>query len=523
MLVPSSLNHDSIYEQVNNNKEKIKKNKFHKEMIIFEMANNHMGDVNHGIRILEELAKIKENYLDYFNFSIKFQFRNISTFIHNRYKGSNLKFVRRFEETALSENNWRKLLTIATKYNFNVLATPFDEKSVDRIINYKFKTIKIASCSLTDWPLLEKIAKSKKEVIFSTAGSTTEEIDSVVSFFKNRKIDFTLMYCVGKYPTSNKDLNIGALSFLKNRYPGVRIGYSTHENPNNQYAGGLALALGAKVFEKHVGLETTDYTLNDYSANPNQIICWLESLKISKLMIGNTIRRVECKREKKELRNLQRGAFVKKYIKKGEKIRSGDLQLCIPSEKNGFVANDLSKYKEYMSTKNIKQGEQISNFNCKVVDNSKKISAIVKKIKTFIKKSKVIIPNGINLEISHHYGIDKFSTFGISMFSIVNQEYCKKIIIVFPEQNHPEQYHKIKKETFHILFGELNLKVNDMRKTLKPGDVITIEPHEKHKFSSKLGCVFEEISSNHKISDSYYVDPNIKKNKDRKTFIRFWK
>ena len=84
-------------------------------------------------------------------------------------------------------------------------------------------------------------------------------------------------------------------------------------------------------------------------------------------------------------------------------------------------------------------------------------------------------------------------------------------------------YHKIKKETFHILYGSLNLKLNGKLIYLKPKDIITIEPGVNHEFSSKSGCIFEEISTNHKVSDSYYTDSKINNNKNRKTFVKFWR
>ena len=65
-----------------------------RELIIFEMANNHMGDVEHGIDIINELSKIKDKYTKYFNFAVKFQFRDLDTFIHSDFKGSNLNFIK---------------------------------------------------------------------------------------------------------------------------------------------------------------------------------------------------------------------------------------------------------------------------------------------------------------------------------------------------------------------------------------------------------------------------------------------
>ena len=94
--------------------------------------------------------------------------------------------------------------------------------------------IKIASCSLADWPLIEKIALTNKPVIFSTAGSDLESIDAMVSFFRNRNIEASLLHCVGLYPTPSSELNIGQIRVFRERYPEMRIGYSTHEDPTHE-------------------------------------------------------------------------------------------------------------------------------------------------------------------------------------------------------------------------------------------------------------------------------------------------
>ena len=104
-------------------------------------------------------------------------------------------------------------------------------------------------------------------------------------------------------------------------------------------------------------------------------------------------------------------------------------------------------------------------------------------------------PSQADLEISHHYGIDHFYETGIAMITVVNREYCKKLIIVLPNQNHPEQYHLKKEETFVVLHGELDLKLSVLTPianswpeielsghTLCVGDVITIEPEVRHEF-----------------------------------------
>jgi len=133
--------------------------------------------------------------------------------------------------------------------------------------------------------------------------------------------------------------------------------------------------------------------------------------------------------------------------------------------------------------------------------------------------SKATLPRGARLEISHHYGIENFYKYGITMINIINHRYCKKLIIMLPGQNHPAQFHKIKEESFFILYGKVNLILDKKKHVLNPGDIKTIKKGEIHEFYTKHGAVIEELSTQHIKTDSFYLDKKIEKNKNRKSFI----
>jgi N-acetylneuraminate synthase len=162
------------------------------------------------------------------------------------------------------------------------MCTPFDEDSVDWIEQHGFDMLKIASCSLTDWPLLERVAQSSLPLVASTAGATMEEIENVVQFFLHRHKSLAVMHCVGEYPTPRENLQLGQIKLLQQRFPEVSIGYSTHEDPSETEAVKMAIALGAQLFEKHVGVGE----LNAYSANPEQVRNWLVSAQQGFAMMG---------------------------------------------------------------------------------------------------------------------------------------------------------------------------------------------------------------------------------------------
>src|SRR5215831_4420251 len=141
---------------------------FARPLFIFEMANNHMGSVEHGLRIVEAMREASSGFP--FAFAVKLQYRDIDTFIHPDYKNRfDLKLVKRFSETRLSWEQYKVIKDAIDAAGFLSICTPWDEVSVDRIEEHGYDFIKIPSCYLTDWPLLERIAKSHLPVIGSVA------------------------------------------------------------------------------------------------------------------------------------------------------------------------------------------------------------------------------------------------------------------------------------------------------------------------------------------------------------------
>jgi D-lyxose ketol-isomerase len=156
------------------------------------------------------------------------------------------------------------------------------------------------------------------------------------------------------------------------------------------------------------------------------------------------------------------------------------------------------------------------------VDAREKVWNIAQRVKKLLEDSHITVPGGVGLEISHHYGIEKFDEIGLTLITVVNRDYCKKLLVTLPGQFHPEQFHKQKEETFHVLYGEVHLELDGKRQTCRIGDVVTVLPGVRHAFRSDTGAIIEEISSTHIKDDSYYTDPAIAMNTNRKTYLTYW-
>ena len=491
-------------------------------LFVFEMANNHQGNVKHGLRIIREIHKVSKKFN--FNFGFKFQHRDIDTYIHPDFKKRlDIKYVKRFSETKLSEKEFKILKDEVEKLGFLSICTPFDEKSVDFIEKHNFNILKIASCSFTDWPLLERIVKTNKPIIASVGGVPLKDIDNVVSFFQHREKKFTLMHCVGQYPTPITGVQLNQIDLLKKRYPDVEIGYSTHEEPDNFDAVKMAIAKGATVFEKHVGITDKKIELNAYSATPDQVEKWLTAAKQAFNMSGVAEKRMKFdEKEMSDLKQFKRGVFAKKEIKKNEKLDSSNIFFAWPNQHKQLLANDVSRYIVYQSKKNIKKNAPILVPDLNKSNQREQVYKIILEARKFLQKAKISLPDKLEVEISHHYGIDNFYRTGAVMITCVNREYCKKIIILFPGQKHPTHFHKQKEETFQVLSGEMSLCLNNKKEEHKAGDIVLVQPGVKHNFSTEKGVIFEEVSTTHFKNDSFYEDKKIIANKNRKTHLTYW-
>mgnify|MGYP001246775315 CR=1 FL=1 len=495
-----------------------------KPLVILEVANNHMGDLNHLKKIINVYSKITSKYKIKIDFAIKFQFRDLESYIHPTANKHN-KGVIRFTSTRFNQSEWKKVVRFAKK-KFKIICTPFDEKSIINIEKNRFDFLKIASCSYDDWPLIEKIKKSKLPVICSIGGAEENQITKLVSFFK-KKIEsnkFYLMYCVALYPTKINDLNLEYFSKLKNKFGDIVQGFSSHEDKSSCLTGAIAYSKGARIFERHINLYNNKYKINEYSTEPKQFDNWLSSLAIAIKINGNNIdRNKNLIKEKKQLIKFQRGVYVSKSQKllKGEELKEKNVSFYFPTLKNQLTANKFSKYSTFLLKKDKNSLEPIFLDEVKILDHRSQIEIIKSKIIELIKLSKVTLPKNIKLEISHHYGLKNFNKFGLSMITIVNEKYCKKLLFLINNQSHPKQYHKKKHESFFLLYGKIKVELNSKSFILKPGDIINIPAQVKHFFKdiSENGSVIEELSTTSKKNDSFYIDKKINKNIKRKSFV----
>ncbi len=494
-----------------------------RDMFILDLANNHQGSVEHGLKIIQSNAQVIKKHS--VRAAIKFQFRQLDSFIHpNHQSGSDLKYIQRFQSTRLDHSQFQTLLNEIWAHGLLAMCTPFDEESVNVAVEMGFNILKVASCSAKDWPLLEEIASAGPPVVCSTGGLTLEDIDNVVSFFQHRAVHFALMHCVSVYPTPDTMLALNQIRMLRNRYPQVSIGWSTHENPNDTTPVQLAVALGAQLFERHIGVETDKIKLNAYSSTPEQVDKWLEAHGRATVLCGPHSRPPISEVEQASLDGLRRGVYAKRPLKKGQVISSDSVYFAMP-----YIEGQLESghWKEgYHVLQDITPDNPVMKEGVEIEVNQgiATLKQVIHEIKALLNEAKIQLGSEFKVEYSHHYGLENFRKTGAVIIECINREYCKKLVAQLPGQRHPSHYHARKEETFQILYGILHVNTDGCPRTLHPGETILILPGVWHSFWTETGVIFEEVSTTHFNNDSFYADKRINKlaRSDRKTMVDHW-
>jgi len=315
---------------------------FFEDLFVLEMANNHWGRVDRGIAIIDAFAKVAR--YNGVRASIKLQFRDVDTFVHRDHRDrEDVRYIKKTVDTKMSKNDYRRLVDHIRKSGCIPTATPFDEASVDLIEALQMPFIKIASSDINDWVLIERIAKTKLPVIASTGGSSIKDVDDIVSYFEKRNLNLAINHCVSLYPSEDDQLELNQVDFLRNRYPNVTIGFSTHEYQDWNSSIMMAYAKGARTFERHIDIDADGIAVSPYCSTPEQCDVWFKAFKKAKEMCGSSgeSKRIPPRAEVEYLDALVRGVYLKHDVNVGHRITDQDVYLAIPLLKGQLSYREL--------------------------------------------------------------------------------------------------------------------------------------------------------------------------------------
>ena len=263
------------------------------DLFVLELANNHWGKLSRGLKIIRDFGEVvRRNQV---RAALKLQFRDVGSFIHRQHRDrEDVRYIKKVGATELPWDELGELVQAIRDEGMIAMATPFDEVSVDKCLEFDLAIIKIASSDIRDRVLLEKIATAGKPVIASSGGAAVEDMDHLVEFFGERGLPFALNHCVSIYPSEDGELELNQIDFLKARYPGTVIGFSSHEMTDWANSMLIAYAKGARTFERHIDIDHEGVPVSPYCTLPDQAETWFRAVHKAREMCGASTPSATC-------------------------------------------------------------------------------------------------------------------------------------------------------------------------------------------------------------------------------------
>lgn len=258
--------------------------------VIGEIGLNHNGEVELAKRLIDVAAEAGVD-------AVKFQKRTpeISTPEHMRDVpretpwGSMTYFDYR-KRIEFDRDAYVEIADHAILRGLDWFASPWDAPSVAFLEELGVVAHKIASACLTDRELLEAVSETGKPVILSTGMSTIEQIDEAIGILGTDRL--VLLHATSTYPMEPHEANLRVIPMLRDRYPGVPVGYSGHER--GLQISLAAIALGAVAIERHITLDRTMWG-SDHAASlePAGLRTLVRDIRVIEAALGDGVKRVQ--------------------------------------------------------------------------------------------------------------------------------------------------------------------------------------------------------------------------------------
>jgi N-acetylneuraminate synthase len=176
-------------------------------------------------------------------------------------------------------------------------ASCWDVDSVLFLASFNPPWLKIPSALITNEALVSAYACTQLPLIVSTGMSTWEEIDECLENI-NAHDDYniyqhgiTLLHCHSSYPSPLEEINLACITSFKERYPGVKVGYSSHTV--SPWPCLMAVVYGAEVVEFHLTLDRASFGSDQAaSLEPTAAKKLVEEIRTFEKCKGDGIKRV---------------------------------------------------------------------------------------------------------------------------------------------------------------------------------------------------------------------------------------
>ncbi len=299
-----------------------------KYFVIAEIGGNHEGDYDYARKLLLDAA---ESGAD----AVKFQMYKPDKLVS---KVEDEQRNRHFSKFSLTDEQYVGLARLAQEKGIIFMCSVWDLASLELLDSY-IPIHKVGSGDLTNYPMLEALAKTGKPLLIATAMATLEEIRQTVDYIDKvnpdviKKGKLVIMQCVAMYGSPRDEFaNLAVLENLKREFPNIVIGYSDHTE--GILAAQYAAAMGARVLELHfTDDKSRDFRDHHFSVTREEMKELVGNLGRLASMLGTgkkePVKEVETDDRISEFR---RACYFNRDMKSGDIVGRNNLDTLRPNK-----------------------------------------------------------------------------------------------------------------------------------------------------------------------------------------------
>lgn len=332
--------------------------------IIAEAGVNHNGRLDLALQLVDVAAKMGAD-------AVKFQTFRAEQVVTDQGKmadyqkknlGKEKSQLDMLRELELKENLYPKIIERCKKRGIMFLSTPHGGRnSVDFLESLGVAAFKVGSGDLTNFLLLDRLAKTRKPLILSSGMATMKEIKEAIKFIKNRgNSHIAMLHCTTDYPCKPEDVNMAAMVTMIKQLD-IPVGYSDHTI--GKEAAIMAATLGTTVYECHFTLDKKlpgpDHVA---SADPIELKDRIGAIRMVEKMMGRD-QKEPTESERKLINIVRRSLIAATDLPMGHKLTIKDLEAKRPG--NGISPSEYEKLLGKFLKKPLQKDQQIQKSDIK--------------------------------------------------------------------------------------------------------------------------------------------------------------
>jgi N,N'-diacetyllegionaminate synthase len=326
---------------------------------IAEVGINHNGELPRAIRMIEAAKAAGADAVKFQTFKAQeFCGDPDQTFTYkSQGKSVTESMLGMFQRYEFLPETWRVIKAHCDDVGITFFSTPQNPSDLDLLLEVGVPAVKVGSDDFTNLPLLREYAAAGLPLILSCGMSDMAEVHQAletVGWFEYRPA--ALLLCTSQYPTPPEDVNIAKLTTLQQAFPRLLVGFSDHTQ--GPLAAALAVARGARIFEKHF---TLDHELPGpdhwFSEEPAGLAEWIATIRGADVLLGTPYLRPT--KAEQEMRLVARRSVVAlRNIARGEALDKTNVGLRRPG--GGLPPDMIGRVLGLLATRDIKRGERLT-------------------------------------------------------------------------------------------------------------------------------------------------------------------